>query len=271
MKDSFNTVKYLTIFWIILILLIAINNISNPENVQIYEFWKLSYGEFNNWGDFFAGFFAPLAFLWLGYGIFLQRAEFSKLSKSVSNQESHMKNQVDLIMSQDLANWYTTYTTNLDLVLDEIKKTVLNEDKSYDEPASVQVLFNDKSIEQIENILLLNKQITSYFFNHGKEHLEKITNMLKIDYEIKYKKDIEQIEILYLKIGALFYASSILTKINITDKYKFSAYLNPSFNQMILSQIKKSKKDQDYEKMQEIFSSLIVIKSEDYIIIGETK
>jgi len=50
---------------------------------------------FNEWGDFFAGASAPLAFLWLVIGYFQQGEELSQNTKALEQQEEALKLQVD--------------------------------------------------------------------------------------------------------------------------------------------------------------------------------
>ncbi len=49
----------------------------------------------NNIGDFLAGAFAPLAFLWLVIGYFLQAIELKQNSESLMQQAAEMKNAVE--------------------------------------------------------------------------------------------------------------------------------------------------------------------------------
>ncbi len=50
--------------------------------------------KFNEWGDFFAGAFAPLAFLWLVIGYFQQGEELSQNTKALEQQEKALQLQV---------------------------------------------------------------------------------------------------------------------------------------------------------------------------------
>lgn len=50
---------------------------------------------FNEWGDFFAGASAPLAFLWLVIGYFQQGEELSQNTKALEQQERALQLQVD--------------------------------------------------------------------------------------------------------------------------------------------------------------------------------
>lgn len=49
----------------------------------------------NAWGDFFAGFFAPLAFLWLVLGYLQQGEELKHSTEALKLQAQELKNSVD--------------------------------------------------------------------------------------------------------------------------------------------------------------------------------
>jgi hypothetical protein len=49
----------------------------------------------NEWGDFFAGFFAPLAFMWLVIGYMQQGDELRQSSKALQLQAEELKNSVE--------------------------------------------------------------------------------------------------------------------------------------------------------------------------------
>lgn len=48
----------------------------------------------NEWGDFFAGFFAPLVFLWLIFGYYQQGKELQQNTKALNIQAEELKNSV---------------------------------------------------------------------------------------------------------------------------------------------------------------------------------
>ncbi len=61
----------------------------------VFTGWeKASAMNFNEWGDFFAGVFAPLAFLWLVIGYFQQGEELGLNTKALLQQEAALQLQV---------------------------------------------------------------------------------------------------------------------------------------------------------------------------------
>ncbi len=243
MKDNFIIVVLVSFLWGIIISIIAVSNIDIPETVKWFEFWNYKYGEFNNWGDFFAGFFSPLAFLWLGYGIFVQRKEFSVMSQSIDQQNeemkkqsmefetqsNHMKKQIDMIMSQDLANSYNKYSSNMaTLYTKEYNgKTLVDINEEFIDPTSGLKNALDE-IENIENILLYNSKIENYFFTNT-EGMHKIQEILLIDYDVIHRKTINIIKELYIKIAILKFSKENGIEIPlIKANLKFSKYVDDS-------------------------------------------
>jgi hypothetical protein len=56
---------------------------------------KMHPTELNAWGDFFAGFFAPLAFLWLVLGYLQQGEELRHSTEALKLQAEELKNSVE--------------------------------------------------------------------------------------------------------------------------------------------------------------------------------
>jgi len=70
--------------WIVIWLLYAYINWNNIEVLSP-----------NEWGDFFAGIFAPLAFLWLVIGYFQQGDELRQNTKALELQAKELRNSVE--------------------------------------------------------------------------------------------------------------------------------------------------------------------------------
>ncbi|MEI5700676.1 hypothetical protein WBV14_14425 [Acinetobacter baumannii] len=90
-KPKFSGMIVFTVVYIILIIMYAIFN---------YEDMKIL--KPNEWGDFYAGFFAPLAFMWLIFGYYqqgqelkLQAIELSNLVKEQKEQNKIYKDQIE--------------------------------------------------------------------------------------------------------------------------------------------------------------------------------
>jgi hypothetical protein len=61
-----------------------------------YMVWTTTHPtELNAWGDFFAGFFAPMAFLWLVLGYLQQGEELKQSTRALQLQAEELRNSVE--------------------------------------------------------------------------------------------------------------------------------------------------------------------------------
>lgn len=65
-----------------------------------FYFTKKHPGELNGWGDYFAGFSAPLAFLWLVLGYLQQGEELRNNTKALELQAEELKQSTDALRLQ---------------------------------------------------------------------------------------------------------------------------------------------------------------------------
>lgn len=75
-----------TVLWLILPAILAWNELSREGGSQL---------KLNEWGDFFAGFLSPLAFLWLVLGYFQQGEELKLSNEALKLQAEELKNAVE--------------------------------------------------------------------------------------------------------------------------------------------------------------------------------
>ncbi|MDO7536270.1 hypothetical protein Q5113_11970 [Acinetobacter pittii] len=90
-KPKFSGMIVFTVAYIILIIMYV-----------IFDYEDMKILKPNEWGDFFAGFFAPLAFMWLIFGYYqqgqelkLQAIELSNLVKEQKEQNKIYKDQIE--------------------------------------------------------------------------------------------------------------------------------------------------------------------------------
>lgn len=135
-----------SILWILFIILIASNKISN--NIEI-----------NAWGDFLAGFFAPLLFLWLVYGVFLQKSEFANALKSFTYQYDEMKVQNQQIKIQQINTWFDRNLKNIQTIKTSIFQI---SNGSFNSIAEVVIELENDINSTTEYITLDNKYFNIY-------------------------------------------------------------------------------------------------------------
>lgn len=80
----------LTIIWILLFTCLIIFRLDDAVTMTL-----------NEWGDFFAGFAAPLALLWLIVGYRLQKNELTMNTKALETQKDELSKQVNELIKQN--------------------------------------------------------------------------------------------------------------------------------------------------------------------------
>lgn len=60
----------------------------------------------NEWGDFSAGFIAPLALGWLAYSIYYQKKEFENVKVVFVDQQTILNEQLNQVEMQRIYMWY---------------------------------------------------------------------------------------------------------------------------------------------------------------------
>ena len=75
-----------TLLWLMLPLALAVNELIKPGPSSL---------KLNEWGDFFAGFLSPLAFLWLVLGYLQQGDELKNSADALRLQAEELKNAVE--------------------------------------------------------------------------------------------------------------------------------------------------------------------------------
>ncbi|WP_336038704.1 hypothetical protein [Acinetobacter calcoaceticus] len=83
-KSKFSAMIVLTTIYLFLVIGFAIFDLDKMRELTP-----------NEWGDFFAGFFAPLVFLWLIFGYYQQGKELQQNTKALNLQAEELKNSVE--------------------------------------------------------------------------------------------------------------------------------------------------------------------------------
>jgi hypothetical protein len=192
-----------TFFWGMLIITITLNQFFKHDR------------SFNEWGDFFAGFFAPIVFLWIGYGIYIQRREFNNLRealveqrKEYENTVQEQKNHIEQIKIQSLVNWFRKNTTLMRGFLDKL--SISSGGAKYDSPIAINKNFNHplqsnkftNIFHTIKNIIDLDAYIIDEM--KKKDELDcqyKIElESIKREYNSLFKEELLLCNDIYLKI-----------------------------------------------------------------------
>jgi len=139
LQNELSGLQWVSIVSALWILSIIILSVQEKSNIKL-----------NEWGDFLAGFFAPVLFIWLVYGVFLQKEEFGNIVESFSLQKeeftksvSAMESQVTQVEVQQLNIWFNRNIQTINT----IKKT----------------LFSTINDQTIDSISLINQKLKEDF------------------------------------------------------------------------------------------------------------
>lgn len=83
-KSKFPIMLVITLVYLIMIILFILIDVDGMKRLKP-----------NEWGDFFAGFFAPLVFLWLIFGYYQQGKELQQNTKALNLQAEELRNSVE--------------------------------------------------------------------------------------------------------------------------------------------------------------------------------
>ena len=177
----------------------------------------------NEWGDFSAGFIAPLALVWLTYSIYYQKKEFENVQKS-------LKDQVTELALEKYHMSFDRYTTKIENIILKLEDThsgtiddinnsfILSNANTYAGLASdiKKIAVLDKNI-----VTLLSKQLNNPIF-------EEALTTLKEQYESIYYDNLKSCKEILLKIYFLISVSDVEVKQQkIYDKFeKYNKWLS---------------------------------------------
>ncbi len=182
-----NVLLFLTVTWLAILIAISLNILQSGT------------GKFNEWGDFFAGFSAPILFIWVLYGIVLQRQELTTALEDFSKS-------VELMQNQHYVIWFNR---NISRLKDYISALKIG---SFDSPILINPAFtrdiaikNKNIFDDIKSIIELNTFIENglTYEEEDSHHVKEILQELAKEYKILYEEDINNCKIIYWKMAVL--------------------------------------------------------------------
>lgn len=217
-----------TILWLNVIIIFPL--ISHPKK-SFFEY------NINNLGDYFAGFFSPLALIWLAYGIFIQGKEFKNVLKSFALQQKEFKKSVSVMEDQviqiEIQQLRTWYNRNTEILSRYLRATNLNKFPELDTPFLIHKAFNidngpdfKSTFDEIKNIVELDRYIQKKLNEFSKNiSLQTTIVHLKEEFHVLFGEDIKYSKIIFLRILILISVSSVMIKHE--KKYKtYSVYVD---------------------------------------------
>jgi hypothetical protein len=212
LKDkSFLKLISISIIWIIFIFILI--NYQLGESNNLSSLIKLEDNKsglkLNEWGDFFAGFVAPITLLWVGFGIFYQMEEFKKVVESFEKQQRILNAQATQVEMQRIYMWYDRNIKKLSDNILKIENENINNNFSlelinddFTLPSNgdkySKIFYNIKDIVKVNNYLI--ESIENKIRNQlNKDMLMSLTD-LKQEYNFRFFEHTSNAEKIFKKI-----------------------------------------------------------------------
>lgn len=216
--------SYFSIIWLTFIILLSVNQ-NNVNNINTVNSFPL-----NNWGDFLAGFVAPILFIWVVYGIFIQKSEFSNAIDEYKKSVEFLKKQS---INEDIQHKNTWFDRNADM-LEKYIDLIINQEGPLNE-LNTKIIGQNiytfrKILFDILNIVELNQYIITSLKN-SKNHEESYNEALKrleTEYDILFGKNILSSKRIACKFYLHIYRSKKFSKKNydIIEHESFKSFYN---------------------------------------------
>lgn len=185
-----------SIIWISIISFLIYSFYSGNDFYSLLNVNDYCWGlKLNEWGDFFAGFMAPLALGWLAYSIYYQKKEFENVHSSLKEQVLELEMEKHYSSYEQQINKIDSLITIINSQMNTITLRELNEKFTLSDPINYM-----KVATNIQKVFLLNKNIHNLFERHNSE-IKSVNalKMLKDQYNIIYAEDIEIVYKMLLK------------------------------------------------------------------------
>ncbi|MEV9524920.1 hypothetical protein [Aliarcobacter butzleri] len=241
-KNSFKLLFLFSLIWIIIAisLLLEDNILKNSLKILLIKPKSLNP---NEWGDFLAGFVAPLAFIWIGFGVYYQKKEFANVVKSFNLQQKEFKKSVGVLEKQTIQieiqryhNWFNRNTNQLTFFLNKLSESQESQNNT---PLRI---YNDLKIQvhekyfniydELKSIIDLDKYICNYLKSIKDNDIVLAIKDLEDEYKMLFEEHIIYSRKVLLKIYILICSSSIEYK----DNKPFENY-SIFFNWLIIDNI----------------------------------
>ena len=192
--------------------------------------------DLNNWGDYLAGFFAPLLFIWVVFGIHLQKKEFKNaideykksvkflekqsINTDVQHQNTWFDRNVEMLLKYiyDIENYRVDVNNKNTNNIEELNKQIVN----------VTITNFVSLIHKLPRIIKLDKYINDtlkYKISSYNEQTENNSNLfitsmneLKNGYDILFEKNINACKNIFLKMMFFSYYAKIMGELDESNK-----------------------------------------------------
>ncbi len=156
----------------------------------------------NNLGDFLAGTFAPILFIWVVFGILLQKQEFSNAVAEYKKSVKFLKKQSINTDIQHQNSWFDRNAEMIEKYIDAIIKEQGPLEELNTKIIGQNIYTFRDIVSNIMNIVELDKYIHTSLSNarNGEDDFNKALDNLTIEYNILFGKNIDSSKKIALKI-----------------------------------------------------------------------
>ncbi len=231
----------------------------------------------NEWGDFLAGFIAPLALGWLAYGIFYQMEEFKNVVKSFVKQQTILQEQANQIAIQRNYMWYDRNSKKMFEFLSKIEEANISNN---DSPQSINLDFDISEngnkyfnvFDEIKDIVALDDYISKTLnknISRASQTLREVLEDLQLEYDNTFGSQIKNSKQILLKI----YFCTSLHNIEVRkgeQKYsgykKFTSWINERVVTEVLDKIIRIKEIEQTKLANQIDIEFVNIMDKEYLL-----
>ncbi|MDN5063923.1 hypothetical protein [Aliarcobacter butzleri] len=208
---------YISATWILLIVIYALYSWINQSGTNPIGL--------NEWGDFLAGFFAPLLFAWLVYGVFIQKKEFANALESFQLQHKEMRGQSEQIEIQQLNTWFNRNAKTINMLKTTIMQDVNKSIQQIAVDLEENIINHDNFFEvydELKNLINIDIYVKEYLLELKKSNdhktFQKSIDEILNEYEVLFKTDTQYAKRILTLVYFFIFASR---KQNETyEKYK---------------------------------------------------
>ncbi|WP_041671803.1 hypothetical protein [Sulfurospirillum barnesii] len=199
--EAIHWLSFFSILWFMIILFIASTKTTTDTEINV-------------WGDYLAGFFAPVLFLWLVYGVFIQKKEFANALESFQLQHKEMRGQSEQIEIQQLNTWFNRNAKTINM----LKTTIMQDVKKSIQQISVDleetIINHDDFFEvydELKNLINIDIYVKEYLseLKKSSDHktFQKSIDEILNEYEVLFKTDIQYAKRILTLIYFFIFAS----------------------------------------------------------------
>lgn len=208
----------LTLLWLILVYQFTSKDFFEEFGIKL-----ITSNKFNEWGDYLAGFFAPIIFLWLVYGVFIQKKEFKNVVDEYKKSVEILKKQSIHTDIQHKNAWFDRKVEMMDSYIKHMLKDKITIEKLQLSMISNKIDEYKDIMYDLKRVVELNlyihkslSEIPKELQDSNNQYLNAMSR-LKEEYNLSYGQDVLLSKKMLLKIYLQIFLSKVIIDDNINS------------------------------------------------------